>query len=180
MTTHELMIKTNHHLIKGGELTEPQRANITYKNTITADEVNAIRKSMGWRQIHPEQQQANIDGNTLIVSAYEKENAVAMAGLRWNGGSFANLNIILNPAHQDKGIEHEFVRRIFDFLRGKLKPGYGIQVDINVRSGQEALYENLGFAVSTAENSGVPMRVCLTDQIEITDKIFKQMDFKED
>jgi hypothetical protein len=28
MNPHELMIKTNHHLIKGGELTEPQKANI--------------------------------------------------------------------------------------------------------------------------------------------------------
>ena len=28
MTPHELMIKTNHHLIKGGELTKPQKANI--------------------------------------------------------------------------------------------------------------------------------------------------------
>jgi len=29
MNVHELMIKTNHHLIKGGELTGPQKANIT-------------------------------------------------------------------------------------------------------------------------------------------------------
>ena len=28
MTTHELMIKTNHHLIKDGELTDAQKANI--------------------------------------------------------------------------------------------------------------------------------------------------------
>jgi len=28
MTPYELMIKTNHHLIQGGELTEPQKANI--------------------------------------------------------------------------------------------------------------------------------------------------------
>lgn len=28
MTPHELMIKTNHYLIKGGELTEPQKANV--------------------------------------------------------------------------------------------------------------------------------------------------------
>jgi len=60
---------------------------IVYKNSITADEVNAIRKSMGWRQIHHEQQQANIDGNTLTIAAYKSETAVAMAGLRWNGGS---------------------------------------------------------------------------------------------
>jgi hypothetical protein len=41
---------------------------IDYKNIITADEVNVIRKSIGWRQIHPEQQQANIDGNTLTIA----------------------------------------------------------------------------------------------------------------
>jgi hypothetical protein len=29
MTAYELMVKTNHYLIKGGELTEPQKANIT-------------------------------------------------------------------------------------------------------------------------------------------------------
>ncbi len=29
MTVYELMIKTNHHLIKGGELTESQKANIS-------------------------------------------------------------------------------------------------------------------------------------------------------
>ena len=28
MTAHELMIKTNHHLIKAGKLTEPQKENI--------------------------------------------------------------------------------------------------------------------------------------------------------
>jgi hypothetical protein len=28
MTAHELMVKTNHHLIKGGELTAPQKTNI--------------------------------------------------------------------------------------------------------------------------------------------------------
>jgi len=28
MTAHKLMVKTNHHLIKGGELTEPQKASI--------------------------------------------------------------------------------------------------------------------------------------------------------
>jgi 8-oxo-dGTP diphosphatase len=34
---------------------------ITYKETITVDEVNTIRKSMGWRQQHPEQLQEQRD-----------------------------------------------------------------------------------------------------------------------
>jgi hypothetical protein len=153
---------------------------IAYANKITVDEVNSIRESMGWRQIHPEQQQANIDGNTLIVAAYDGDIGVAMAGLRWNGGSFANMNIILNPSYQNIGIEKELVAQVFDFLHGKLKPGFGIQVDLNVRSGQEALYESLGFTKATPENSGVPMRICLTNKIELTDKMFKQIEFKEE
>ena len=158
---------------------KPQMS-IIYSNTISVDEVNAIRKSMGWRQIHPEQQQANINGNTLTLAAYNDDVAVAMAGLRWNGGSFANLNIILNPSYQNNGIEKELVTRVYDFLRGMLKPGFGIQIDMNVWNGQEALYESMGFRHTTPENSGVLMRVCLTDQIELTDKMFKQMDFKEE
>ena len=153
--------------------------NLVYKTTITVDEVNAIRKSMGWRQIHPDHQQANIDANTVIIAAYEADKAIAMVGLRWNGGSFANMNILLNPEYQNREIEKEFTNRIFDFLRDKLKPGFGIQVDIFCRSGQEALYESFGFQRTTPGNRGVPMQICLTNQIELTDAMFKQCDFKE-
>ena len=152
--------------------------NITYKNTITVDEVNAIRKSMDWRQLHPEQQKANIDGNALIISAYDDDKAIAVAGLDWNGGSFAYMSVLLNPAYHNKGIEEEFTAQIFDFLNSKLKPGFGIQVNITARSGYEELYENLGFVLATPENSGgVAMRICLTNQIELTDRMFNQMGF---
>jgi len=153
--------------------------NIIYKNTITVDEYNAIRKSMGWRRIHPEQAKKNIAGNILIMTAYDEWKAVAMAGLNWNGGSFASMSLLLNPQYLNQGIEKELTSRIFDFLHSKLKPGFGVQVDIYVRSGQERLYENLGFQLITPENRGVPMQICLTDQIELTDKMFGQMEYKE-
>lgn len=153
--------------------------NIIYKDKITVDESNAIRKSMGWRQLHPEQAKANLDGNTLLIAAYDEDKAIAMAGLRWNGGSFAIMNVILNPEYKNQGIEKEFTTRIFDFLHSKLKPGFGIQVDIYVRSGQEKMYEDFGFQLMTPENRGVPMQICLTNQVELTDKMFKQMDYKE-
>ncbi|MCL2373143.1 MAG: hypothetical protein FWC78_07050 [Defluviitaleaceae bacterium] len=150
---------------------------IIYKNLLAVDEYNAIRKAMGWRRLHPEQAQGNIEGNAFVVSAYDGPDAIAMAGLRWNGGSFASLNILLHPEYEDCGIQEEFTARVFDFLRGKLKPGFGIQVDICVRAGQEGLYENLGFEYITPENRGVPMHICLTNQVELTDKMFGQMGF---
>ena len=155
--------------------------NIVYKNTISVDEVNSIRKSMGWRQLHPEQQKANLDGCVLILSAYAGDKAIAMTGLDWNGGSFAYLCVLLSPGYHNQGIEEEFTTQIFDFLRSKLRPGYGIQVNITARCGYEKLYENLGFELATPENSGgVPMRICLTNQVELTDKMFKQMGFNNE
>ncbi|MEJ6952283.1 hypothetical protein [Natronospora cellulosivora (SeqCode)] len=40
--------------------------NIAYKNEITANEVNSIRSSIGFRQIHPEQVKAGLDGSAFI------------------------------------------------------------------------------------------------------------------
>lgn len=68
------------------------------------------------------------------------------------------------------------ITRIFDFLRSRLKPGFGVQVDVRAWNNQE-FYESLGFQVSTPQRRGVPMHICLTDQIELTDAMFKQSEF---
>ena len=147
--------------------------NITYKNTITADEVNAIRKSMGWRQILPEQLQPELDGKEFIISAYDKDKAVGMAT--------SSGTILIMPEYQFQGIEDEFFARIFEFVSTKLKPGYGISITVNAfNEKQIALYESLGFQISTPELRGIPMHICLTDQIELADKMFEQMELKKE
>jgi len=150
--------------------------NIIYKNTITADEVNAIRKSMGWRQNDTEQVQDGLDKDELIISAYDEDIAVGVITSR-NGGMTGPW---ITPEYQFQGIENELIIRIFDFLRSKLKPGQGISIGVSAwNEKQIALYENLGFQISTPELRGIPMHICLTNQIELTDKMFKQMEFKE-
>ena len=146
--------------------------NITYTNTITVNEVNAIRKSMGWRQDNPEQLQAGLDGSALIVAAYDKDMAIGMARLIWDGGGGASISNILVPEYINRGVEGELIIRILNFLRSKLKPGFGIQVDIRAWGGQESMYESLGFQISTTERRGMPMHICLTNQIELTDAMF--------
>lgn len=152
--------------------------NITYTHTITADEVNSIRASVGFRQIHPEQVKAGLDGSTIIVAAYDHDKAVGMSRLIWDGGTVALMqDVLVVPEYQMQGIETEMITRIFYFLRDKLKPGFGIQVDVKVWKNQEQLYENLGFQVSAPQQRGVSMHICLTDQIELTDAMFKQCGF---
>lgn len=147
--------------------------NIHYNNTITVCEVNSIRKAMGWRQILFEQMQEELDCFEFIVSAYDEDKAIGMAT--------SDGTVLIIPEYQFIGIEDEFMNQIINFLSKKLKPGYGTQLDIRVWNDRQiALYEKLGFQISTPEKRGVPMHICITNQIELTDKMFKQMEFAEE
>lgn len=153
---------------------------ITYKNTLSAEEVNFLRKSVGFRQILPEQLNAGLNGSALIVSAYDQHQIVGAARLIWDGGIAALItDVLVLPEYKMQGIEEGLVMRLLDFLRSKLEPGFGIQVDVKAWNDQEKFYESLGFQRSARERRGVPMHICLTEQIELTDAKFKQCEFCE-
>lgn len=151
---------------------------ITYKNSITADEVNSLRASIEFRQIDPEQLAAGLKGSAFIAAACDIGRTVGMARLIWDGGGVALVtDVIVLPEYQAQGIEAELVSQILDYLRGKLKPGFGIQVDVRAWERQEPIYQGLGFEISTRERRGTTMQICLTDHIELTDAKFKQCGF---
>lgn len=151
---------------------------ITYKNTISAEEVNILRASIGFRKILPEQISAGLNGSALIVAAYDQCRIVGMARLIWDGGFVALIpDVLVLPEYKTRGVERELITRLLDFLRSKLEPGFGIQVDIKVWDQRETFYEELGFQLSTYDRRGIPMHICLTDQIELTDAKFGQCSF---
>ncbi|MDE7385064.1 MAG: GNAT family N-acetyltransferase [Anaeroplasmataceae bacterium] len=150
---------------------------IIYTNTITVENVNSIRAAVGFRRIHPDQLQASIAGSAFIIAAYDQDKAVGMARLIWDGGYVALIqDILVVPQYQMQGIEKECITLIFAFLNSKLKPGWGIQVDVKAWNNQE-LFESLGFQVSTPQKRGIPMHICLSNQIELTDAMFQQCDY---
>ena len=131
---------------------------------------------MGWRQDNPEQLQSSLDGSALIIAAYDDDKAIGMARLIWDGGGSASIiGVYIIPEYSKQGIEEKIIETILNYLREKLKPGFGIQVDIKAFGYQESLYQDIGFIISTVERRGVPMHMCLTNQIESTDKVFGQM-----
>ena len=133
---------------------------------------------MGWRQDNPEQLQSSLDGSALIIAAYDDDKAIGMARLIWDGGGSASIiGVYIIPDYSKQGIEEKIIETILNYLREKLKPGFGIQVDIKAFGYQESLYQDIGFILSTIERRGVPMHICLTNQIESTDKVFGQMGY---
>lgn len=145
------------------------------RNNITPEEVNCLRASVGFLKINHEQIQSGLEGSTLIVSAYIKGDLIGMSRLIWDGGSVALIvDVLVLLAYQMKGVEKKLIVHILDFLKQKLRPGYGIQVDIKAWSKQKSSLESLDFKESFVQFRGLPMHICLTEQIEVTDKGFKQ------
>lgn len=148
---------------------------ITYSNTITAENASSIRESAGLQRIHPEQLRAGLDKSALITAAYDQGRAIGMARLIWDGGFAATIcDIIVSKEYNNCGIETELTKQIIDFLKSRLKPGFGIQVDARTRNGQEKLLEKLGFQVCTPQRRGTPMQLCLGVPAALTDAGFRQ------
>ena len=148
---------------------------ITHKNTISSEEVNFLRASVGFRQIMTEQIKNGLNGSALIVAAYDRQQIIGMTRLIWDGGYVALIpDVLVMPGYESQEIKEKLITQLLDFLRSKLKPGFGIQVDIKAWDYREGFYESLGFQLSTPERRGTPMHICLTDQIELTDAKYGQ------
>lgn len=157
-----------------------QGVGMIYKSSITAEEVNELRRAASFRQIDEAQINAGLRGSALVVCACQNGRTLGMARLIWDGGMTALItDLLVLPEHQNCGIEAELISRILDFLRKQLRPGFGIQVDVRAWGNQESLYQELGFEVSTPERRGIPIQLCLTEQIERTDALFQQCGFEQ-
>lgn len=133
-----------------------------YKHTITVNQVNYLRSSIGFTQIHKDQVLAGLKGSALIVSVYKEDSIIGMARLIWDGGTVASIHdvIVLN-SYRHHSIEEKMISKMIAFLKSNLKPGYGIQIDVKVWSHQYVLYENLDFMVSLDHKRGKAMHKCI-------------------
>lgn len=148
---------------------------ISFKNSITPQEINSLRKSIGFRQIDEEQIQNGINGSSLIVAAYDDSSIIGMARLIWDGGAVALIvDSIVNPMYKSIKFKEEIIERVLSHLKKQLKPGFGIQVDIRAWGDEKSDLMELGFKESLVKYRGTPMHICLTDNIEITDRKFRQ------
>ncbi|MDR0946523.1 MAG: GNAT family N-acetyltransferase [Ruminococcus sp.] len=136
--------------------------NITYRNTITVEDYNTLRKSAGWKPIHAEQAAAGLTGSALIVAAADGMKTIGTARLVWDGGYAALIkDVLVLPEYQGQGIGTEMMNCIMNFLREKLKPGYSIQIDMMAAFSKEGFYEKFSFTSRPRENRGAGMDMWL-------------------
>ena len=129
--------------------------NITYTNTISAEDCNKLRNSAGWPQMHPDQIKTGLENSVFIVAAKDGETTVGMARLVSDGGYVVFVvDVLVLPEYQRKGIGKTMMGKIMEYIRGKLSEGYCIQVDLMAAKGKEDFYERFGFIKRPNDNFG--------------------------
>ena len=77
---------------------------LIFQNSITPDQINRLRKAVGFRQLDTEQISAGLAGSQLTLAACEQGEAIGMARLIWDGGGAALVtDVIVLPEYQELG-----------------------------------------------------------------------------
>ncbi len=138
---------------------------IIYTNTISVEDYNTLRVSAGWGEINPEQAQAGLVGNTLLVAAKDGDKTVGVARLVWDSGYAALIkDVLVLPEYQGLGIGKAMMAQILDYLKSQMEPGWGIAVDIMSAIGKEGFYEKFGFVPRPRDNRGAGMDLWITKE----------------
>lgn len=131
---------------------------IVYTEDISIKDYNSLRVSAGWPALHPEQTAASLKGSALVIAAKDGERTVGTARLIWDEGCAALIkDVVVLPEYQGQGIGTAMMARILDYLKSRLKPGYGVQIDLMAAEGKEAFYRKFGFSVRPREYRGSGM-----------------------
>ena len=131
---------------------------ITYTDTITVEDYNTLRVSVGWQPIMPEQAAAGLLGTAFLVVALEGGRTVGMARLICDGGYIAFLaDVVVLPDYQGQGIGRAMMERVMAYIRERMKEGWRVLAALVAATGKEPFYEKFGFVTLHGDTAGTGM-----------------------
>lgn len=135
---------------------------IELKHSLTVEEYNAVRKSVGWREIPTEQAKRGLLGTYYLTAAVMDGQTVGMARLISDGGYVAYLaDVIVNQEYQGHGIGRLILNDIIDYIKNTLSQGEQVMVILVAAKGKEEFYEKFGFIRRPNEQYGAGMTLWL-------------------
>jgi len=131
---------------------------VTYVNSITAEDFNKLRKSVGWTEISAGRAKTGIDNSAFIVAAICEGKTVGMARVVSDGGYIALIvDVIVLPEYQGKGIGKTMMNMVMQYINNSINSGEGIFVNLMAAKGKEPFYKKFGFVERPNEKYGAGM-----------------------
>ena len=135
------------------------KMDIIFRNSISVEDFNYLRKSVGWNEIELKLASKTIENALFIVTAILEGKTIGLTRVSGDGGyTLFITDVIVLPYFQNKGIGKQLMTKAMDYIREKyLERGQGVSVNLMSAKGKETFYEKFGFGVRPNENRGAGM-----------------------
>lgn len=129
--------------------------NLQYTDTMSGEEYNELRMSVGWRPITEGQAKRGLEHTTFLAAVRDKGKIVAMGRMLFDFGYTAYLgDVIVRPEYQGQGIGRQIVESLIDRTMDSAFEDERIMFILGAAKDKEGFYEKLGFHRRPNEFSG--------------------------
>lgn len=136
---------------------------IVFTDTMTGEEYNELRLSVGWRPITEGQAERGLAHTTFLSAVRDNGKIVAMGRMLFDFGYTAYLgDIIVRPGYQGAGIGRRIVELLIEQTMEAACEGERIMFILGAAKDKEGFYEKLGFHRRPNEFSGDGMSMWKT------------------
>jgi GNAT superfamily N-acetyltransferase len=131
---------------------------INYKHDISVEDYNFLRKSVGWTKVDTTQAQTGISNSSYLVTAVHMNKTIGLVRVVGDGGYSAIIeDVIVLPDYQGIGVGKCLLQKVMEFIKGNLKEGQSVFVNLMSEKGKESFYKQFGFTQRPNEVLGCGM-----------------------
>lgn len=130
---------------------------ITFANTITAEQYNELRISVGWHSYPSHQVKIALNRSDFLTVANYNGTPVGMARVITDGVQALIMDVIVIQEYQGKGIGKVLMNQVMNFIDGKMENGDKMFVNLMAAKGKEDFYKKFGFETRPNEIRGCGM-----------------------
>lgn len=128
------------------------------ENMLTPEIFRELFLAVGWEPPGREQVERALESSLRTFTAYDGERAAGMARLLGDGAmSFYVKDFAVLPSYQRRGVGRRLMERMEGYVRGELKDGWAVSLELISAKGAEPFYEKLGFEPRPCEWDGAGM-----------------------
>ena len=119
---------------------------VEYKNSLSVNEYNFLRKSVGWKEVSIKQAKIGINNSAYLVTAVIGDKTIGMARVVSDGGYYVLIvDFIVLPEYQNKGIGKTMMNMIMEYIDKSVSKGEEVFVNLMSAKGRESFYKQFGF-----------------------------------
>ena len=125
---------------------------------ITPEEYMEMRRVVEWSAFPLEEAAEGLKNSFILVCFRIDGKPVAIGRAISDRGYVVYIaDVIVIPEYQGRGLGREIMNTILDRIKGSLKPGYRVMVNLMAAKGKEEFYKKFGFIDRPNEYFGCGM-----------------------